>query len=160
VWSSGLPRSAERLLADLAVEFDQQKTRRNGRTRSTNPRKRESDIAALLSADLLVRGPDGALIVTPVGRAHLARSAAARVDAVVDPFRAQHLVVAQRKIGDMREPSSIDDAESPLAWLARRKGSDGRTLIEPAQFQAGERLRGDFTRAQMLPRTGVNWSAT
>ncbi len=35
--------------------------------------------------------------------------------------------------------------ESPIAWLARRKARDGRALIEPAQLQAGERLRADFT---------------
>ena len=35
----------------------------------------------------------------------------------------------------------MDEAESPLAWLARRKGRDGRALIEPVQLLAGERLR-------------------
>lgn len=47
----------------------------------------------------------------------------------------------------------VNESESPLAWLARRK------LIEPAQFAAGERLRGDFTLAGLTPRIGANWSA-
>jgi hypothetical protein len=54
---------------------------------------------------------------------------------------------------------TVNDNESPLAWLARRKGRDGRALITPTQFLAGERLRADFTRAQMTPRMSANWSA-
>lgn len=54
---------------------------------------------------------------------------------------------------------TINDAESPLAWLARRKGKDGRPLIEPTQLQAGERLRSQFTRAQLTPRVTSNWEA-
>ncbi|WP_425339141.1 DUF6456 domain-containing protein [Azorhizobium doebereinerae] len=49
--------------------------------------------------------------------------------------------------------------ESPLGWLARRKGRDGQPLISPAQFQAGERLRLDFTRASLTPRISSDWSA-
>ena len=55
--------------------------------------------------------------------------------------------------------SSSMRSESPLAWLARRRGRDGRALIEPHQLQAGERLRADFTRAHMMPRTTSNWSS-
>ena len=54
---------------------------------------------------------------------------------------------------------TVDDAESPLAWLARRRGRDGRTLIEPHQLQAGERLRADFTRANLMQRTTSNWAS-
>ncbi len=79
----------------------------------------------------------------------------------VEPFRARHLELGEREI---ETPAgvcgvTIDEAESPLAWLARRKGRDGRALIEPVQLQAGERLRTEFTRAQLMPRTTSNWSA-
>ena len=53
----------------------------------------------------------------------------------------------------------MDDAESPLVWLARRRGRDGRAMVAPHQLQAGERLRADFTRAHMMPRTTANWSS-
>jgi hypothetical protein len=46
-----------------------------------------------------------------------------------------------------------------LAWLARRRGRDGRPLIEPHQFLAGERLRADFTRAHLMPPTTSNWAS-
>ncbi|MGU3492788.1 DUF6456 domain-containing protein [Xanthobacteraceae bacterium A53D] len=49
--------------------------------------------------------------------------------------------------------------ESPLGWLASRKGRDGAPLISPAQFAAGERLRLDFTRAGLTPRVTTDWSA-
>jgi hypothetical protein len=79
----------------------------------------------------------------------------------VDAFRAQHLDLATREI--MAETGAIsvlvNDSESPLAWLARRKGRDGRTMISPNQFIAGEKLRADFTRGHLSPRVTSDWSA-
>lgn len=79
----------------------------------------------------------------------------------IDRFRAQHLDLAQRQIETPHGSKgvTVDEAESPLVWLARRKGRDGRPLIEPVQLQAGERLRAEFTRAQLMPRTTSNWTA-
>jgi hypothetical protein len=58
-----------------------------------------------------------------------------------------------------RNSASVNPAESPLAWLRRRKDSDGEALISQAQFDAGERLRADFWFAQMTPRVTMSWSA-
>lgn len=79
----------------------------------------------------------------------------------VDPQRARHLALSFRTIADNGGIAQVlvDDSESPLAWLARRKGSDGRAMISSEQFIAGEKLRADFTRAQMTPRVTSNWSA-
>lgn len=49
-------------------------------------------------------------------------------------------------------------AESPLFWLSRRTGRDGRPLVDATQLVAGERLRADFTRAQLTPRITSRWS--
>ncbi len=65
-----------------------------------------------------------------------------------------------------RRPLSAEDiaapgrnlAESPLAWLARRKDKDGQPMLTDAEFDAGEKLRADFWFAQMTPRTTANWS--
>ena len=80
----------------------------------------------------------------------------------IDPFRAQHLSLARRLVATPEGHADvmIDEAESPLAWLARRKGRDGQPLIQAVQLQAGERLRGDFTRAQMTPRVTSSWDAS
>jgi hypothetical protein len=77
----------------------------------------------------------------------------------VGPFRSRHLALAQRQVATERGNATVmlDESESPLAWLARRRGRDGHSLIEPHQLQAGERLRGEFTRANLMPRTTSNW---
>jgi hypothetical protein len=86
----------------------------------------------------------------------------AEVIGEVDPFRAQHLSVVRGRIEtpDGAIDVTIDEAESPLAWLSRRKGRDGKPLIEPVQFQAGERLRTDFTRANLTPNVTSSWDAS
>ena len=79
----------------------------------------------------------------------------------IDAFRKRHLALGERRIATELGHASVtvDEAESPLAWLARRRGRDGRALIAPHQLQAGERLRADFTRAHLMPRTTSNWSS-
>lgn len=52
----------------------------------------------------------------------------------------------------------INDAESPLLWLHRRKGPDGKPLLDERSFLAGERFRRDVTQACMLPSVTTNWS--
>jgi len=78
----------------------------------------------------------------------------------VGAFRAQHLDLSVRDLmtdtGVMQV--IVNDSESPLAWLARRKGRDGRAMIGPDQFIAGERLRADFTRGHLTPRVTSSWT--
>ncbi len=80
----------------------------------------------------------------------------------IDRFRARHLALAKAAIEQDSERRTVlvNAAESPLAWLTRRKGRDGSALIGPVQFQAGERLRADFTRGQLGPRVTSNWDVT
>ena len=82
--------------------------------------------------------------------------------AEIGPLRAQHLDLGKRRVEDDAGvvEVSVNAAESPLVWLARRKGRDGCALIEPVQLLAGERLRAEFTRAQLMPRITSNWSAS
>lgn len=47
---------------------------------------------------------------------------------------------------------SVNLAESPLGWLRARGLVDGR------QFEAGERLRGDYERAALGPSVTMNWT--
>ena len=54
----------------------------------------------------------------------------------------------------------VNWSESPLGQLMRRKGRDGEMFLSSAEFQAGERLRADYTRGQLMPRLGANWVAS
>jgi hypothetical protein len=66
---------------------------------------------------------------------------------------------ASSKRSTVPRTATVNDSESPIAWLRRRKDRDGEALISQTQFDAGERLRADFWFAQMTPRVTVNWSA-
>lgn len=107
---------------------------------------------------------DGALetdgrgyILSQAGRAMVRRLLAGG-----DDFAGQHQSRAHRTMIEDdggRATVLVDEGESPLAWLRSRKGRDGRPLIDDDAFAAGERLRADFTRGQLMPRVTSNWSA-
>jgi hypothetical protein len=90
---------------------------------------------------------------------------AARLPETAEPqigdFRGQHMTLAETQIATElgRSTVTVDEGESPLVWLARRRGRDGQAMIAPYQLLAGERLRADFTRANMMPRTTSNWES-
>ncbi|WP_332691449.1 DUF6456 domain-containing protein [Bosea sp. (in: a-proteobacteria)] len=69
------------------------------------------------------------------------------------------LAVATMTVDGEAQKVVLDERESPLLWLHRRPGKDGRPQISAAEFAAGERFRAELTLAQMLPRVTVNWDA-
>ena len=79
----------------------------------------------------------------------------------IGDFRKHHLTLGETQIATElgRSTVTVDEGESPLVWLARRRGRDGQALIAPHQLLAGEKLRTDFTRANMMPRTTSNWES-
>ena len=48
---------------------------------------------------------------------------------------------------------TVNMAESPLGWLL------SRGFVSQRQYEAGERLRGDWERAQLAPRVTMAWDA-
>ncbi len=48
---------------------------------------------------------------------------------------------------------TVNLAESPLGWLR------ARGLVDARQFEAGDRLRGDYETAAMGPRVTMRWAA-
>lgn len=79
-----------------------------------------------------------------------------RCDADGDPYAAQHQLRTRRRIVDaqgIEREVTANEAESPLERLHARK------LIDAAQYAAGERLRRDYTLAQLSPRMAVDLTA-
>ncbi len=93
------------------------------------------------------------LEISEAGRAKLKRVAAAPDE----QFQTQHRDIDEATIEPLGAVKR-NEAESPLAWLARRKDKDGRAMLDPASFAAGERFRADFTLAGLQPRVTSDWS--
>ena len=116
-------------------------------------------IAALdgLAAKALILRKGAGLALSPSGEALLRREAAAD-----DPFLAQHrdmdVALVETALG--RTAVMVNHAESPLAQLMRRRHRDGAPFLTPREFDAGERLRADYTRGQIMPRLGANWESS
>ena len=80
----------------------------------------------------------------------------ARITAEEAPFAAQHQIRIRKLVADengVEQVVTVNEAESPLSQLRRRR------MIDAAQFEAGEKLRRDFTLAQLMPRLGVDLTA-
>ena len=104
----------------------------------------------------LVADSQGLPWLTPAGHAWLRRQLASD-----DPFLEQHRQTRHRQLAGAKSNAPrlrINDAESPLAWLRRRKDRKGAAILDEVQFDAGERLRRDYTFAAMLPRVTADWS--
>ena len=103
--------------------------------------------------------------ITQAGRAalrrllddKLARKRCARgLAEAPSPFLTQHGEMGTRTTED-GDTVRINLSESPLGSLARKKDRDGKPFLSMDLVAAGERLREDFERAQMGPRTAQNW---
>jgi hypothetical protein len=103
-------------------------------------------VEALLVEGLIEETPDGAA-VTAAGERWLIGG---------DPRAAQHLELETRLIKDEAGRERyvvVNAAESPLSLLRHRK------LIGVVAFEAGDKLRRDYTIGQLTPRMGVDYSA-
>ena len=100
---------------------------------------------------LLESRPDGRLAAAATARGWLKADPAGRP--------ARRLARVRHDDGSLAEVE-IDDAESPLAWLAGRRDAEGRPLISPDELAAGERLRRDYTLARLEARVTASWDMT
>ena len=116
-----------------------------------------AQLRAAFAAGLVERGGAG-LTLSPAGRARLRRLASGEED-----FAAQHREIGTRRIaiaGAADEIVTVNHAESPLAWLRRRRGRSGEPILDEGQFAAGERLRADHAFGAIVPgMRGMAWSA-
>ena len=82
--------------------------------------------------------------------------AAVAPNAEIDPLRARHMTLTARVIDTAQGAQSVtmDDGESPLVWLAKRRGRDGRP--GPHRARCHKRVRdhgrlGGPERTRRLP---------
>ena len=89
-------------------------------------------------------------------------AAARREASAIDPFQSQHreldTIIVETVAG--QHAALINLSESPLCQLVRRKTKAGEPFLSHSEFAAGERLRSDYTRGQIMPRMGANWVAS
>jgi Domain of unknown function (DUF6456) len=108
-------------------------------------------IEAFCARGWLAEGSGGDLVLSGSGRTWLAAELAG-----IDTQAAQHMTL---RLGLVQTESgapavvTVNEAESPLAWLKER-GS-----ITDVQFEAGERLRRDYTIARLEPRLAIDLAA-
>ena len=99
-------------------------------------------VQAFAQRQWIVPDGTGRFVIAEAGRAFLARQTS---------FAAQHRDMQDGVVED--RVVKLNTCELPLARLK------ARGLVDGTQFAAGERLRRDFTLAQLAPRMGVNWDA-
>jgi hypothetical protein len=127
--------------------------------RVRRPDAAETAILARLCAEgLIACDGDGRFAMTKLGRRFLVRQLSG-----ADGFALQHQDRSRIILSDPEQGAisvTVNHNESPLAWLRRRKGLDGRPMVGADEYAAGERLRADFERGQLRPRVTANWTAT
>ncbi len=106
-------------------------------------------------ADGLIEPDDKDYVLTDAGKSWIKRRLCAG-----DEFAAQH---QERKVRildfeGVRRPAIVNDTESPLRWLAKRKDKTGRPMLEAYQLEAGERLRADYQFAGLTSKVTSSWN--
>ena len=112
----------------------------------------DSLVRELETRDLAHRSGD-TLAVGETGEAWLRRQASGDNRLLVERALPQDEESRPAKRAAPKRSVTVNLAESPLGWLK------ARGLVDDRQYEAGERLRGDWTTAQMAPRVTMRWDA-
>jgi hypothetical protein len=108
-------------------------------------------VADLERRDLLAVEGDS-LAASEAGRSWFRRQADSAKRLLVERARPED--GEPRKSGvRLARSVAVNLAESPLGWLK------ARGLVDARQYEAGERLRGDWTVAGLSPRVTMRWDA-
>jgi hypothetical protein len=114
-------------------------------------------VRELVGRDWLIREPTGSYRISVAGERLLAEASASPDERFGDQHR---LVRSPERPARCGSPGPVvNEAESPLGWLRSRRDKTGAPLISEAQYDAGERLRVDFTVAQLSPRVTLSWES-
>ncbi len=103
--------------------------------------------------------------VTDVGRSYLRRTLAEEnrgpgMAEAPTAFAAQHQEMSEKVFAGLdggAETRQVNLGESPIGWLSRRKGPDGKPFLTIEEVDAAEKLRSDFEAAQIGPSVAQDW---
>lgn len=117
----------------------------------------EATVRELARRDWLVREPSGSYRISVAGERLVSSTGVIGGEGFAD----QHRLVRPSRGAPKRRAAgpAVNEAESPLGWLRSRRDRNGDALISEAQYEAGERLRAEFTAAQLSPRVTLAWDA-
>jgi hypothetical protein len=101
----------------------------------------------------LARSSGDTLAIGAAGAAWLRRQAGGANRLLVERALPQDRDTPTGTRAQPKRSVTVNLAESPLGWLK------ARGLVDDRQYEAGERLRGDWTVAQMAPRVTMRWDA-
>lgn len=132
--------------------------KRRGRSRHT---VEDTMVRELVDRGWLMREPTGGLRISAAGERWLAGTGEGEKRDEGQRFGDQHRLVRHPTRPARRSGAGpvVNEAESPLGWLRSRRDKSGEPLISEAQYEAGERLRVDFTVGQLSPRVTMSWDA-
>ncbi len=117
-----------------------------------------SQLDALHKASLISMD-ENTCALSSLGRKRIKRANAIAKGAVDGGFQAQHQTVerSQKRVDGVLQDVAVNTSESPLHRLKTRKSSNGSTWIDDAAYEAGERLRKDFSQGQLMQKVTANW---
>lgn len=137
-----------------------------GRSRRRSGHPVANDLVReLANRDLLIQEPAGGYRISVAGERWVLGGGATghnETGCRENGFGDQHRLVRRPDKNSRRAAPAgpaVNETESPLGWLRSRRDKEGKPLISEAQFDAGERLRVDYTVAQMSPRVTLSWEA-
>lgn len=138
---------------------------------AASPLRFSADVVAGAARNGWLRDGEGRMTLTPAGADSLRRALAGQQEAPRESSKRAPSKVASATVdGPLRprprvtpptaQTPGVDEAESPLGWLRRRKDKTGQPILSDEQFAAGERLRADVFFAGLGPRVTASWSST
>ena len=120
-----------------------------------------SGVLDALHKSSLIELEKGAYYLTESAVKRLKRAKAVEQGADDGGYSAQHRQIEKQQIrvGDTVQSVNVNTNESPLHRLKTRKTNNGKPWISEAAFAAGERLRMDFTKGQLMQKVTASWEA-
>ena len=84
---------------------------------------------------------------------------AERLATISPPVGRPGVIEAEITLPDISGPVRRNLGESPIAWLAKRRGPDGQPWLSLVEAAAGERLREEFEGLGAQGRLTMTWDA-